>query len=151
MKKFACGAIAAACLLVTPATAYDPPYVWVGQLILTEMVNCGGGGSDTVSMVFRPKLQEGEDNSAFSYSFLYASGTARKSDSSLQFNGTGKYESSFVTGFVTTRTTTGKFDLKVRPALISPKTKFITLSGTLTNFVGVDGCDVTVRGTAVRR
>ena len=151
MTKFAFGAVAAASLLAAPAAAYDPPYVWVGQLILSDMVGCGGGGSDTVSMVFRPKLQDGEDNSAFSYSFLYAAGTARKTDSSLQFNGTGKYESSFVTGFVTTRTVTGKFDLNVKPAIVTPKTRFITITGTLTNFVGVDGCNVTVRGTAVRR
>ncbi len=151
MKRYAIGVAAAGCLMGTPVSAYDPPYVWVGQLTLSDMVNCGGGGSDTVTMVFRPKLQDGEDNSAFSYSFLYASGTARKSDSGVQFNGTGKYRSSFVTGFVTTRTATGTFELKVKPAVITPKTRFVTISGTLTNFVGLDGCNVRVRGAAVRR
>lgn len=150
MKKSALGAAIATCL-AAPASAYDPPYVWVGQLNLTDMVNCGGGGDSTVTMVFRPKLQDGEDNSAFSYSFLYAAGTARKSDSGLQFNGSGKYESTFVTGFVTTRTATGTFDLKIKPEIVTPKTRFITLSGRLTNFVGLDGCNVKVRGTAVRR
>ena len=66
--------LVAACLLTTPAGAFDPPFVWVGQMILLRVHNCGGGGSGTVAIVFRPKLQAGEDNSTLSYTFGFASG-----------------------------------------------------------------------------
>jgi hypothetical protein len=149
MRNLIYGLIAAG-LSATPAAAFDPPFIWVGQMILLSTTNCGGGGSDTVAIVFRPKLEAAEENSTISYQFNFASGTARKSDPSLQFNGTGIYNGSFVTGFATTRTNTGTFNLNVKPAEVTPGTKFITFTGSFTNFVGVKGCTVTVRGAASR-
>ena len=149
MRKLIYG-LAAACLSSTQAGAFDPPFVWVGQMILLEVDNCGGGGSDTVAIVFRPKLQAGEDNSTLSYQFGFASGTARKSAPTLQFNGSGAYVGLFVTGFASTRTNHGKFDLTVRPAEVAPATNFVTFTGSFTNFVGLDGCTVEVRGAASR-
>jgi hypothetical protein len=149
MRKLLYG-VAAACLSITPAAAFDPPNVWVGQMILLEMINCGGGGSDAVTIIFRPKLEAGEENSTLSYLFNYASGTVRKSDATLQFNGSGDYAGSFVTGYATTRKNTGTFDLTVRPAEVTPTTKFITFTGSFTNFVGLKDCKVKVRGAAAR-
>ncbi len=102
-----------ACLSTTPAAAFDPPFVWVGQMILLDVINCGGGRSDTVTIIFRPKLDAGEESSTLSYLFNYASGTVRKSEATLQFNGSGDYIGSFVTGYATTRTNTGTFNLAV--------------------------------------
>ena len=103
MRKLICGLVAA-CLSTTPAAAFDPPFVWVGQMVLLKLDNCGGGGSDTVAIVYRPKLQAGEDNSTLSYLFGFASGTVRKRAATLQFNGSGSYVGSFVTGRASTRT-----------------------------------------------
>jgi hypothetical protein len=149
MTKLIYGLVAA-CLSTTPADAFDPPFVWVGQMILLKVHDCGGGGSGTVAVVFRPKLQAGEDNSTLSYSFGFASGTARKIAPTLQFDGVGAYAGSFVTGYASTRTNSGTFDLAVRPATVTPTTDFITFSGSFTNFVGLDGCTVEVRGAASR-
>ena len=138
-------------LATVPVAAFDPPHVWVGQMVFVEMTNCGGGATSSVSIVFRPKLEAGEDNSAMSYQFLgAASGTVRKTSDSLQFNGAGKYQGSFVTGFVQTRSNKGTFDLDVRPAVVKPSTDTIRFTGTFTNFAGVDGCTVKVRGAAAR-
>ena len=149
MRKLIYGLVSA-CLSTTHAGAFDPPFVWVGQMILLELDNCGGGGSDTVAIVFRPKLQAGEDNSTLSYLFGFASGTVRKSAPTLQFNGSGAYAGSFVTGRATTRTNNGRFNLTVRPAEVTPTTNFVTFTGSFTNFVGLDGCTVEVRGAASR-
>src|SRR5262245_58416146 len=119
MRKLIYGVVAA-CLAVTPAAAFDPPFVWVGQMILLDITSCGGGGSNAVTIIFRPKLQAGEDNSTLSYLFNFASGTVRKSSNSLQFNGSGAYIGSFVTGFATMRTNTGTFNLDVKPAVVTP-------------------------------
>lgn len=141
----------AALLATAPAAAFDPPNVWVGQMVFVEMKDCGGGATSSVSIVFRPKLEAGEDNSAMSYQFLgAASGTVRKVSDSLQFDGTGKFQGSFVTGFVQTRTNKGTFDLDVKPAVVTPGTDTIRFTGAFTNFAGVDGCSVKVRGAAVR-
>ena len=85
MRKLIYGLVAA-CLSATPAAAFDPPFVWVGQMVLLELDNCGGGGSDTVAIVYRPKLQAGEDSSTLSYLFGFASGTVRKRAPTLQIN-----------------------------------------------------------------
>ena len=105
---------------------------------------------DTVAIVYRPKLQAGEDNSTLSYLFGFASGTVRKRAATLQFNGSGSYVGSFVTGRASTRTNSGRFDLTVRPAEVTPATDFVTFTGSFTNFVGLDGCTVEVRGAASR-
>ncbi len=134
-----------------PAVAFDPPYVWVGQMVFVELKDCGGGAMPSVSIVFRPKLEAGEDNSAMSYQFLgAASGTVRKISDSLQFSGSGKYQGTFVTGYVQSRSNKGTFDLDVRPEVVKPKTDFVRFTGTFTNFAGVDGCTAKVRGAAVR-
>jgi hypothetical protein len=148
MRKWIYGL--AACLLATPAAAYDPPYVWVGSMILLSTTDCGGGGTQTVTIIYRPKLQAGEENSTLSYLFAQASGTVRKSGGSQQFNGSGAYDGTFVTGYAQMRSNTGTFDLDVRPAEVTPDTKFIRFTGTFTNFVGVDGCTAKVRGSAAR-
>jgi hypothetical protein len=44
----------------------------------------------------------------------------------------------------------GTYDLIVKPAEVTPSTKFIAFTGSFTNFVGVKGCTVTVRGAASR-
>jgi hypothetical protein len=85
-----------------------------------------------------------------SYSFTFASGTVRKSSKSRQFNGSGDYVGSFVSGFATIRTNTGSFNLNVTPAVVTPTTKFVTFTGSFTNFVGVNGCTAIVRGSASR-
>ena len=149
MRKLIYGLVAA-CLSTTPAAAFDPPFVWVGQMVLLKLDNCGGGGSDTVAIVYRPKLQAGEDNSTLSYLFGFASGTVRKRAPTLQFNGSGSYVGSFVTGRASTRSNSGRFDLTVRPAEVTPATDFVTFTGSFTNFVGLDGCTVEVRGAASR-
>lgn len=141
---------AAAWIASSPASAYDPPYVWVGQMVLLELDQCGGGGSQTVAIVLRPKLQAGEDNSTLTYQFGFASGTVRKTAPSPQLNGSGAYAGSFVTGYASTRTNQGRFDLSVTPTRITPATEFVTLTGRFTNFAGVDGCTVKVRGAASR-
>lgn len=143
------------CAIVTflsaaPATAFDPPFVWVGQMILVNLIGCGGGGSDAVTIIFRPKLKAGEENSTLSYLFNFASGTVRKSSGTLQLNGSGNYVGSFVTGFATVRTNTGTFNLDVKPELVTPATKFVRFTGSFTNFVGLDGCTASVRGSASR-
>jgi hypothetical protein len=150
MTKLVHGLVAASCLSATPAGAFDPPFVWVGQMVLVKASDCGGGGGSTVSIVFRPKLQAGEDNSTLSYSFGFASGTARKIAPTPQFDGAGAYAGSFVTGYASTRTNKGTFDLAVRPARVTPATDFVAFTGTFTNFVGLDGCTVEVRGAASR-
>jgi hypothetical protein len=119
-------------------------------MILLNLTNCGGGGSDAVTIIFRPKLQAGEENSTLSYLFNFASGTVRKSSNTLQFNGTGAYVGSFVTGFATMRTNTGTFSLDVKPSVVTPTTRFVRFTGSFTNFVGADGCTATVRGAASR-
>lgn len=149
MKKLLYGLVVA-CFSITPAVAFDPPFVWVGQMILLSTTNCGGGGSDAVTIIFRPKLEEGEENSTLSYLFNFASGTVRKRADTLQFNGSGAYVGSFITGFAMTRANTGRFTLNVKPAVVAPTTKFIKFTGSFTNFVGVDGCTVKVRGAASR-
>ena len=117
-------------------------------MVLLELDNCGGGGSGTVAIVYRPKLQAGEDNSTLSYLFGLASGTVLKRAATLQFNGSGSYVGSFVTGRASTRTNSGRFDLTVRPAEVTPATDFVTFTGSFTNFVGLDRCMVEVRGAA---
>ena len=142
--------LAAACLASGSAAAYEPPFVWVGQMVLLKTEHCGGGGSQTVSIVFRPKLQAGEDNSTLAYSFGFASGTARKRSPGLQLNGRGRYDGSFVTGYASTRTNQGTFALDVTPEVVKPSTEFVGFTGSFTNFVGLDGCTVQVRGSATR-
>lgn len=142
--------LALACVAGSSASAYDPPYVWVGQMVLLELDQCGGGGSQTAAIVFRPKLQAGEDNSTLTYQFGFASGTVRKTAPSLQFNGSGTYAGSFVTGYASTRSNQGRFDLSVTPARITPATEFAAFTGRFTNFVGLDGCTAKVRGAASR-
>lgn len=143
-------ALVAACLAAAPAAAFDPPYVWVGSMILLDLQGCGGGGTQTVTIIYRPKLQAGEENSTLSYLFAQASGTVRKSAGTQQFDGAGAYDGTFVTGYAQMRSNTGTFDLDVRPAEVTPDTKFVRFSGTFTNFVGVDGCTAKVRGAAAR-
>lgn len=142
--------LAAVCAAASPASAYAPPYVWVGQMVLLELDQCGGGGSQTAAIVFRPKLQAEEDNSTLTYQFGFASGTVRKTAPSLQFSGSGGYDGSFVTGYASTRSNQGRFDLLVTPSRVTPATEFVTFTGRFTNFVGLDGCTVKVRGAASR-
>jgi hypothetical protein len=151
MRRSALALLAVLLGTTGPASAYDPPYIWVGQMVFVELKDCGGGATAAVNIVFRPKLEAGEDNSALSYQFLgAASGTVRKISDGLQLNGTGKYEGTFVTGFVQTRTSKGTFELDVRPEVVTPMTDFVRFTGTFTNFAGVDGCTAKVRGAAVR-
>src|SRR3954453_7859899 len=149
MRKLVYGIVAAS-FSATPGMAFDPPFVWVGQMILVDVKGCGGGGSDAVTIIFRPKLKAGEENSTLSYLFNFASGTVRKSSSTLQFNGSGAYVGSFVTGFATVRTNTGTFNLNIKPDVVTPASEFVRFTGSFTNFVGVDGCMATVRGSASR-
>jgi hypothetical protein len=149
MRKLVYGVVAA-CLSTTPVMAFDPPFVWVGQMVLVDLADCGGGGSNAVTIIFRPKLRAGEENSTLSYLFNFASGTVRKNSNTPQFNGSGQYVGSFVTGFATMRTNTGTFNLDVKPEVVTPTTKFVRFTGSFTNFVGVDGCTATVRGSASR-
>lgn len=149
MRILAAG-LTIACLAATPAAAFDPPVVWVGQMVFLDLAGCGGGGADTVAIVYRPKLQPAEDNSTLTYSFGFAFGTVTKKADSLQLAGKGSYSGTFVTGYATQRTNTGTFDLTVSPAVVTPSTNFITFSGTFTNFVGLSGCKAKVRGSASR-
>src|SRR5215207_7485656 len=112
MRKLICSLVAV-WLSAAPATAFNPPFVWVGQMILLTLTDCGGGAGPgaAVTVIFRPKLQRTEEDSTLSYLFAQASGTVRKSAPTLQFNGSGAYAGSFVTGFATMRTNTGTFDL----------------------------------------
>src|SRR5262245_43217218 len=108
MRELVLG-LAVACLSAAPGAAFDPPFVWVGQMVFLGLTDCGGGGADSVAIVFRPKLQAAEENSTLSYYFGFAAGTVRKKAQSLQFDGKGSYAGSFVTGFATTRTNSGTF------------------------------------------
>jgi hypothetical protein len=149
MRILLWGAVTA-CVWAAPAAAFDPPNIWIGQMAFLSLTGCGGGASDSVAVVFRPKLEAGEENSTLTYFFSFASGTVQKQDPGLQFNGSGRYDGTFVTGRATLRSNQGRFDLTVTPSVVTPGTDVISFTGSFTNFAGVKGCSAAVRGSAVR-
>lgn len=135
------------------AAAFNPPYAWFGEMVVLSAVGCGNRivRGDAPTIVFRPKLQAGEPNSALSYLFGHSSGIVTKQATAPQLNGSGAATMRFVSGRATQETAAGSFNLTVAPAAVAPSTNFITFTGTLNGFAGLVGCNVTVRGAAAQR
>jgi hypothetical protein len=151
----ACTLLAAVIAGTAPATAFNPPFAWWGSMVIltTTGAACGGGiiPGDGPAIVFRPKLETAEVNSALTYTFGHSSGIIKKANGSLQFNGSGSYAGRFLSGRAEEVTNTGTFNLAVSPAIVTPSTDFVQFTGIITNFSGRLGCNVTVRGSASRR
>jgi hypothetical protein len=161
MRKGVFSALLATCVSLgtlaftpAPAFAFDPPFAWTGALvILTVNGGCGNRilAGDSPTIIFRPKLQATEPNSAISYVFGHSSGIIIKQATTLQFAGSGALTGTFLSGRATQETNSGTFNLTVTPATVKTTTPFINFSGSIAGFAGKAGCGVTVRGTATLR
>ena len=116
-----------------------------------ELDNCGGGGSETTSRLsIAPKLQAGEDNSTPSYLFGFASGTVRKRAP------TRGSKAPAAMSVIRHRPREHADEQRQVPyphrqaGASQLATDFVTFTGSFTNFVGLDGCTVEVRGAASR-
>jgi hypothetical protein len=149
-----CGAFALlASFGSVPANAFDPPFAWTGGMVIVTASGCGSRivAGDAPALSFRPKLQTTEANSALSYNFGHSAGIIKKTSTALQFKGASSYSGLFISGRAEDAANSGTYSLAVTPATVTSSTNFITLTGSITNFAGRDGCNVTIRGAASRR
>ncbi len=154
-SRFALGAtlLAAAAVVsaANPAQAYEPRYNWVGSVVIVGVTSACSGKWDVgtrVTSAFRPRLQASEDNSAVTFTGFGVGGIFQTTSNTAQLNGAGNYNSyTFGYSHVRPATATGTYKLVQSPATIAPKTTFVTLSGTITNFFANAGCTVTIHGS----
>lgn len=132
-----------------------PPVVWQGGATLTSLssTGCTGHGlvpGDMAASVYRPHTSGGGFTSltfVFSRAAVILNAPTQGGPASL-FRGSGTYKSgglrSRAIGF---SGVTGSFNFTITPATISTATKFVTIEGTVGNFLGHTGCTVGIRGS----
>jgi hypothetical protein len=111
---------------------------WTGEVKLLN-ASAGCDGFDVIDNfpalgTFRPKINQGEANSALSLDFGRGSAIFQTTSSSSQMHGKGKYEGVVITGSVTYRSRKGSYDFDISPASIVAKTKKVSIKGTITEF-----------------
>lgn len=159
MRKVSCLLATAAGLVLGVSTApsafaFDPPFAWFGAMIIESTTTVCGSRiqpGDAPGIVFRPELQAAEPSSALTYQFGHSSGIIIKQGSTLQFKGAGSFSGAFLSGRATQESNAGTYNLAVTPATVTSTTLFISFTGSISGFAGKDGCNVTVRGSAVQR
>ncbi len=131
------------------ALAFEPRFNWIGAAVITSVTpECSGKWDvgNRLYSVYRPRLQASEDNSAISFEGFGPAGIFQATNNS-QMGGTGNYTSQSF-GFSHTRPTTnsGTYNFTISPALIKPTTKFVEITGSISNFFANLNCNIEFRG-----
>jgi hypothetical protein len=146
----------------TQAVELFPHFRWDGSMHVTgQTEDCGGlffsPNNDRAS--FYPKLDSNYPSSSFTRMRDGEAELIQKDSSYGQFNGTGNYISFTIAGGGFTKfpsdydeyESSGQtYSFTQTPATVTADTVFVTLTGTLDNYRGVEGCSVTLTGTFVR-
>ena len=131
-------------------------FKWDGAMsVESETAQCGGQfvTQDGVQARLHPKLDADQPFSSFTRFDGTGETVMVQKESDGQFNGTGDYELYRIFGgqFSETNYSSNQtYNLTQAPATITSATVFVTLSGTLSNYAGITGCTITVRGTFAR-
>ncbi len=147
---WACLAFAASVATASSGFAQSQADRWGANAELLSSQGCQGVGAiDNFPALstYRPKINNGEQNSALSFSFGRGSTIIQTTSSSSQLHGKGKYKGVSITGSVTFRDTKGAYNFDITPASVVSNTKTVKITGTISNFVGVKGCTVEISGT----
>jgi hypothetical protein len=152
------GLIASACCVITPASAAVKvaARIWDGSIqILTQTAACDGAGFSIVGNIpgyFRPHLKaadpkaaimagdgdkqvmlEDDGNNPDLSGFGYYNGTFLNAKSNIvKWSGTGTYDFTLVDPFSATST-------------------YVKLTGSITDFAGIPGCNLTLRAGFIQR
>jgi hypothetical protein len=133
--------------------ANEPLIVWQGAATITAVnktcrSNIGHGVGDTALSVFRPRLVADEPPSALTMIFGRSAYTFFRQTGPEQMDGAGTWSGPLITGRATTVPggASGNYNFNVSPNVVTETTKFINITGTLTNFAGVAGCTAKFTG-----
>jgi hypothetical protein len=133
------------------ALAFEPRFNWIGSAVITAVTSACSGKWDIgnrLYSVFRPRLQASEDNSAITFEGFGPAGLFQTTSATSQMGGAGTYKS-VSWGFSHTRPAnfTGTYNLTLSPATIKQTTKFVEITGTISDFFANPDCDVQFRGS----
>ena len=148
----------AAWLLVAghAASASSVTQVWQGEAFVLSFTgacaptNVATPG-DYYRLIYRPKLAATDAAEGLSFVGARATYLAISAAGSAMFQGSGTYRGTFISSRAATGTTTGASNLSISPLPILTSTSTVSISGTLTNFFAVTGCDVTFRAALTPR
>lgn len=135
--------------------ANNPLVTWQGTVFFTGQNNpaCSTIGNHALA-VFRPRLDPAEPESALFLYFERSAVAMRRTGGagSDKMHGAGTYDGIRFNTRAEWRTgLTGNYSFALVPQSPLATTNSIALAGTITNWDGQAGCNVTVRGSFARR
>jgi hypothetical protein len=154
------GLVTAVAGLSQANAANNPLKTWQGGATLTAInATCtskvpGFSVGDLAHSIFRPRLVNDEPVSALTMiftrsalSFFKQAGGAAND----QMHGAGTYKGHWISGRATSTPagtgTAGNFNFVVAPTTITTAVPQVDISGTITNFAGAAGCQISFRGS----
>ena len=140
-------ALAVTCGFAGPAAAQQ---LWSGVLQVTDQTaGCAQSLFPTgvnMTSTYRPYLNVGDAPSAFMFMPSDNAGALlfTNLDSVAQFDGTGRYQNMSISNIATGGSFRGTYKLSQKPSVLSQRTKFVSLSGIIKNYV-VSGCTLKIQ------
>ncbi len=138
------------------ALAATTQKVWQGEAFVTAVTDACAPGStaevgDFFRIIYRPKLSSLDPAEGLSFVGSRSTYLAISQAGGAMFQGSGTYKGTYLSSRAATGSTTGAFQLSISPLPILSGTGTITISGTITNFFAVTGCDITFRSAFTPR
>jgi hypothetical protein len=156
---WAAAAIAVAASTLTPAIALGEPSVWDGRLQITAVSSAcaaGGIGIDLAdySALYRPKLQDGDPNSALvfftpdgSFTNLTANDPATQlNGKNVVYDGTAQDARGIIHP-----NWSGTVTFTIKPAPVVQADTTVQITGRIFNFANVSGCTLTISAAFLAR
>jgi hypothetical protein len=153
MQKILLGTAIAA--LVTTA-AQAAPLTWIGIMTITSRTpGCDASDPAKAFLIphqyfvanFRPKIAAADPMMGLSF-FTERSGFLIIAKTNAN---NGQYSGYSLTSRSTIDQNTSSYNLTFNPTTMSPATKSVDISGTITNFFGFPNCTIGVQGTLGKR
>jgi hypothetical protein len=145
-------------LTSTSVWAIDNQASWQGfTTVASRTAACGrlGGTSinDTAVSIYRPHIAVGDTPTFLSQIYTrYAISFKNTAESTAhQMHGSGKYAATVINHRAKAFTYGGgTYNLTITPARIVATTPYVTITGTINNFLNTAGCNIGIKGTYVK-
>lgn len=139
--------------LPPPALALDSQLVWQGIITVTAATTAcasvaGAAPGDVEVSIFRPKIASSDTATFLSWVYLRSAFTLENTSESTvhQMHGSGNFEGFAANSRAKFYDYTGTYSLTVTPAAIVASTPVVTITGKITNWFDVPGCNVSFTG-----
>ncbi len=130
--------------------------VWQGEVFLTSVTspctpNAVGSVGDFYRVIYRPKLTGASTADALAFVGSRSDYLVTSATGSATLQGSGTYKGTYISSHASTGSTTGAFQLTILPAPVTASALNLTITGTITNFFAVTGCDIGIRAALTQR